>query len=227
MITRARKHAVAAVQSHRNRDSLLVNFGGIDLVPRGAHFFVQIVSAGHDSISPLGVGLAAKIPHTKTNDRGEYRFEDLPWWGKYTVYADDAKAGYSSESTGTVGNSQTPEVEVTPEHPKAEYNLSLPPKAGFIQIHLTNRRTGVVISAMTIRVVPMDKPDAQLFHDPGVFTMSCYSDRVILVAPGENLLLHVKSDGFKEWDESVGKGKPLNVPSGGLLTLDVQLDHSN
>ena len=47
---------------------------------------------------------------------------------------------------------------------------------------------------------------------------------MILVAPSENLLLHVKSDGFNEGNESVGKGKPLNVPSGGLLTLDVQLD---
>jgi hypothetical protein len=77
---------------------------------------------------------------------------------------------------------------------------------------------------MTIRVVPMGNPDARLFHDAGVFTESCSSDTVILVPPSENLLLHVKSSGFKEWDESVGKGKPLNVPSGGLLTLDVLLE---
>jgi hypothetical protein len=77
---------------------------------------------------------------------------------------------------------------------------------------------------MTIAVMPMEKPDARLFTDPRVFTMSCYSDHVILISPSENLLLHVKSDGFREWDESVGKGKPVNVPSGSLLTLNVQLD---
>jgi hypothetical protein len=80
---------------------------------------------------------------------------------------------------------------------------------------------------MSIKVVPMEKPDARIFEDAGVFTMSCYSDHVILVPPDENLLLHVKSDGFREWDESVGKGKPISVPRGTRLTLNVQLDPSN
>jgi hypothetical protein len=153
----------------------------------------------------------------------EYRFKNLPWWGKCTVYADDEKAGYSSYSTGLEGNNHPPQVEVTPEHPKAELNLS-PPKAGFIKSHLINRRTGRAIPSMTIAVLPAERPDAHLFTDPRVFTMSCYSDQMILVPPDENLLLHVKSDGFREWDESVEKGRPVNVPSGNLLTLNVQLD---
>ena len=203
---------------------------GQQTVPTGVLYGVVITSNGDRAkdvtltAMPIGVALATALPHTKTNAVGEYRFENLQWWGKYTVYADDEKAGYSSYSTGTVGNSQTPEVEVTPEHRKAEYNLTLPPKAGFVQIRLTNRKTGVAIPSMTVRIAPMDKPDAQLFQNQGVFTMSCYSDRVVLVAPNENLLLHVTSDGFKEWDESLGKGKPLNVPSGELLKLDLQLD---
>jgi hypothetical protein len=57
--------------------------------------------------------------------------------------------------------------------------------------------------------------------------MSCDSDRIVLVPPDRNLLLHVKSDGFREWDESIGTGKPVNVPSGNRVTLDVQLDPSN
>jgi hypothetical protein len=63
---------------------------------------------------PIGVPLATALPHTKTNQFGEYRFKNLPWCGKYTVYADDEKAGFSTYSTGTVGNSETPEVEITP-----------------------------------------------------------------------------------------------------------------
>jgi hypothetical protein len=198
--------------------------------PNGVIYGVVITSDGEPAkglgltAMPVGVALATALPHAKTNDRGEYRFENLPWWGKYTVYADEEKAGYSSSSTGAVAKGDPSEVEVTPERPKAEFNLSLPPKAGFIQIHLSNRRTGGVIPAMTIAVMPMEKPDARLFTDPRVFTMSCYSDHVILIPPSENLLLDVKSDGFREWDESVGKGKPVNVPSGSLLTLNVQLD---
>jgi len=170
---------------------------------------------------PLGVALAAVLPQAKTNDKGEYRFENLPWRGRYTVYANDEEAGYSDISTGPAGNSHPAEVEITPEHPKAEFNISLPPKAGFIEIHLTNRRNGAAISGLRVAVTPLEKPE------PPLFTMSCYSDHVILVPPDTNLLLHVKSDGFREWDESIGTGKPLNVPSGSRLTLDVQLDPSN
>jgi len=198
--------------------------------PNGAIYGTVITSEGEPAKSlnlaamPVGVPLDTALPHTKTNDRGEYRFENLPWWGKYNVFADDEEAGYSSYSTGPADKTQPAEVEVTPERCKVEFNLSLPPKAGFIRIHLTNRKTGKAIRAMIIAVGPMERPDARLFTDPLVFTMSCYSDRVILVPPDENLLLHVRSDGFREWDESVGKGKPINVPSGNLLTLKVQLD---
>ena len=54
--------------------------------------------------------------------------------------------------------------------------------------------------------------------------MSCYSDQMILIPPNKNLLLHVKSDGFRGWDESVEKGRPVNEPSGNVLTLNVPLD---
>jgi len=170
---------------------------------------------------PLGLPLAAVIPHTRTNEKGEYRFENLPWWGRYTVYADDEEAGYSNISTGPAGNGHPAEVEITSEQPKAELNFSLPPKAGFIEIHLTNRKNGAAISGMVVAVTPLEKPESP------IFTMSCYSDHVILVPPDTNLLLHVKSDGFREWDESVGAGKPLNIPSGSRLALDVRLDSSN
>ena len=54
---------------------------------------------------------------------------------------------------------------------------------------------------MTMAVTSMERPTP-------IFTMSCYSDYVILVVPDRNLLLHVKLDGFREWDESIGTRKP-------------------
>jgi hypothetical protein len=167
---------------------------------------------------PLSVGLGAKLPHTSTNDVGEYRFEDVPWWGRYAVYADDEDAGYSSFSTGPAGDSNPPEVEVTPEHPEGELKVVLPPKAGFIQVHLTNRKTGAGISAMRVALMPEDKPTSP------VFTMSCYSTQVLLIPPDRNFLLHVTSDGFREWNESTGKGKPVHLASGAHLKIDVQLE---
>ncbi len=165
---------------------------------------------------PLGVGLGAVLPHTRTNDVGEYRFEKIPWWGKYSVQAEDHDAGYSVFSTGE-GRNEPREVELTPEHPVAEMKVYLPPKAGFLHIHLTNTRTGAGISGMQVALAPMESPEQQ------VFSMSCDSNQVVLIPPDKNLLLHVTSDGYREWDESAGKGKPLHLASGARITLDIQL----
>ena len=166
--------------------------------------------------SPLA-GLAALLPHTRTNDAGEYRFENLPWWGKYIVYADDEEVGYSSFSTGPSGGVLSPVVELTPERPEAELQILLPAKAGFIQVRLTNQQTDAGISAMRVTLMLPENPASP------VFTMSSYANHVTLIPPDKDLLLHVTSDGFREWSESVGKGKLIHLASGARLKLDVRL----
>src|SRR5215469_8052269 len=166
---------------------------------------------------PLGIGLAAKLPRTSTNDVGEYRFEKIPWWGKYSVQVEDDDAGYSVFSTGE-GRNDPPEVELTPEHPEAEMRVYLPPKAGFLHIRLTNRRTGAGISGMQVALAPMESPEQQ------GFSMTCYSNHVVLIPPDKHLVLHVTSDGYRGGDGSAGRGKPLHLASGARLTLDIQLD---
>src|SRR5262249_10248271 len=94
----------------------------------------------------------------------------------------------------------------------------VPPKAGFIQIHLTNRRTGADISEMRVALMPEKNPVSP------IESMSCYSNHVILVPPDTSLLLHITSDGFREWNESIGNGKLIRLPSGTGLKLDVQLE---
>lgn len=167
---------------------------------------------------PLGVPLGAVLPHTRTNDAGEYRFENVPWWGRYTVYGDDENEGYSSFSTGPAGDTAPPEVELTPEHPEAELRVLLPPRAGFIQIHLTNQRTDAGISGMRVALMLPESPASPFF------TMSYASNHVILIPPDKDLLLHISSDGFREWNESIGKGKPVHLASGARLKIDVQLE---
>ena len=170
---------------------------------------------------PLDVGLAAVLPRTTTNERGEYRFVNIPWWGRYRVCAEDEEAGYSTFSTGCVGQSQPREVELTPERPEAELRVHLPPKAGFLRVNLSNRKTGAAIPAMRVVVTNSGNPPSL------IFSMSCYSTNVVLLPPDKDVLLHVTSDGFREWKESVGTGKPLRLASGTRLTLDVQLDPSD
>jgi TonB family protein len=163
-----------------------------------------------------GVALGATLPYARTNQAGEYRFENLDF-GRYTVDADDENAGYSVFSTGG-GAGHPPEVELAAEHPEAELRVYLPPKAGFLQIHLTNRKTRAGISAMRIALMLAENPVSQFF------STSCYSNHVILIPPEKHLLLHVTSDGFQEWEQSTGMGKPIYLPSGARLTLDVKLE---
>ena len=163
---------------------------------------------------PLGVALGVVLPATKTDQGGKFRFTGIPWWGRYTVFADDEEAGYSLAATGL---NATKEVTLSPEQPEAEFNLVLPPKAGFLKIHLTNQKTGEAINAVLVTVMSTDDPKQLSFRQ------SCVSSRTILIPPDKDLLLHVTSWGFREWAKSVGDGMPIRIDSGGQLSLDVEL----
>lgn len=192
--------------------------------PDGSIYGVAIASDGQPAqrvgltAMPLGVGLGARLPHTTTNDLGEYRFVDLPWWGRYTVYADDEEAGYSNYSTGNDGQTQPPEVEITLARLEATLRVNLPNKAAFLRVHLANGRTGAPVSAMRIIVMRDTNPPSL------AFSMSCFSTKTVLLTPDKNLFIHITSDGFREWKESVGKGKMLHLASASKLTLDVELE---
>jgi hypothetical protein len=60
--------------------------------------------------------------------------------------------------------------------------------------------------------------------DVPLFTFSGYSKVAVLLPPDKDLLIHISSDGFAEWKESIGKGKSLNLASGTTHRLDVQLE---
>jgi hypothetical protein len=195
--------------------------------PDGSIYGVAIASDGQLAkrvgltAMPLGVPLSTVLPNTTTNDRGEYRFVHLPWWGRYTVYAEDEEAGYSSFSTGGYGQTQPPEIEITSARREAELRVNLPPKAAFLRVHLTNGRTGALVSGMKITVMYDTNPPSLAFG------MSCFSTKAVLLAPDRNVLIHITSDGFREWKGSLGKGKVLHLASGSQLTLDVKLDPAN
>lgn len=81
-----------------------------------------------------------------------------------------------------------------------------------------NRSTGDDISTKQIALMPAENPESPLF------IMSSRSNRALLIPPDKPLLLHVTSDGFREWEESIGTGKPIYLPPGNRLTLDIQLE---
>jgi hypothetical protein len=160
---------------------------------------------------PLDGG--GQFPSTRSDDRGKYRFQNLPW-GRYAIFAEDHEAGYSDE---VLDDRTQPSVEISPDHPAAEFRLVLPSKAGRLQIHPRNRKTGAAIPWMGVTVALTEDPRRSVNH-------TCQSSEVILVPPDKNLIVHITADGFREWDESAGTGKLIFVPSGTGLTLTVQLD---
>jgi hypothetical protein len=168
--------------------------------------------------SPLGVPLATALPRTKTDQQGKFRFAKIPWWGRYTIYANDAEAGFGVFASRPRNATTIQEITLSPEHPEAEFNFQLPLPAGFLQFHLTNSRTGEEIKGIEVDVSSAQEPNRFLFG------IGCESDRPILIPPNEDVLLHVKSSGFKEWSESVGRGKPFRISSGAHVTLDVSLE---
>jgi hypothetical protein len=170
------------------------------------------------SAFPLGVALAARLPQTQTNEAGQYRFENLAF-GKYSVFADDEQAGYSIWRTRTNnGDGRPSEVELTAKIPEANFQYYLPPAAGFLSFHLTNQRSGETIPSMEIRVILDENPPTELY------SMGCYSNRVVLIPANKHLLVHVTAKGFQEWKESARNGKQFYLESAERLTVDVPLD---
>ena len=163
--------------------------------------------------SPLDAALGTILPRTQTNDAGEFRFENLGY-GRWTVLPEDEDAGYSSFATDRFIGA----VLLSEANPAGQLNLTLPPKAGFLRIHLKNRKTGADVPAMRVELRLAERPKSFLYRT------SCSSNHVVLIPPDKDILVHVTSDGSREWDQSTGAGKLIRLSPGAQATLDVQLD---
>jgi hypothetical protein len=60
-----------------------------------------------------------------------------------------------------------------------------------------------------------------------IFGTGCSSNQPILVPSNKDLLLHVTSWGFLEWEQTIGTGKAVRISPGSRMTLDVELQPSN
>jgi hypothetical protein len=56
-----------------------------------------------------------------------------------------------------------------------------------------------------------------------IFSEGCGSGDAILIPPDKDLLIHVTSPGFREWDESAGAGKAVRLRPGERLDLNARL----
>ena len=172
-----------------------------------------------------GISLSYVLPRRKTNDRGEFRFEHLcP--GRFAVLVENDAAGYPFVSAGwyhILYGRLIPEVRITKSKFDAELVVTLPPKPAQMHVNLVNRKTKEKIAESEIELIVDGTESVKTYCDTAE-SMTCDSPPYFLVPPDRDVLLHVTSNGFHEWKESVGKGKLIHVGSGELLTLDIELD---
>ena len=81
--------------------------------PKGVIYGIAIGQDGQPAkrigltAEPLGVPLGAVLPHTRTNDAGEYRFENIPWW-------EDIRFTARMKTRDTAPLARVPQAIVTP-----------------------------------------------------------------------------------------------------------------
>lgn len=174
---------------------------------------------------PIGVDLAIVLPQMKTDQQGEYRFEHVcP--GRYSVLVEDEKAGYPLSSpylNWFLYGTRVPEVKITDVRSDAHLTVNVPPKPAQLQVRLTNSRTKAKIARVDVELKANRKRTMKTYCDESQY-MSCDSEFFFLVPPGEDVFLHVTSNGFQEWKESAGRGKLIHVRPGEVLTINVELD---
>jgi hypothetical protein len=156
--------------------------------------------------------------HVKTDKAGNYRFEHLEI-GKYALFVYDKKAGYAVLPSGP-GLNQTSccvaKVELTADHPESEAIVYLPPKPGFLDLHVTNKENGMPVSPVQIELSWADDPRTALYK--GSFANK---PDVFMIPPDKDLLVYVSSPGFRAWPDNAGKR--IHLSSGAQLNLDVPL----
>ncbi len=156
--------------------------------------------------------------HVKTDKAGKYRFEHLGI-GKYELFVYDEKAGYAVLPSGPGANGEpccVAKVELTADRPESEARVYLPPKPGFLDIHVTNKENGMSVSSIQIELSWAEDPRIALYK--GSFANKL---DVFMVPPDRDLLLYVSSPGFRDWPDNAGK--TIHLSSGAKLNLDVQL----
>jgi len=171
---------------------------------------------------PLGVGLGAMLPRIETDGAGHYRFENVcP--GRYTVVADDEKVAYKGSSpdlNAFLYGTPVAEIRLAAKRNYGNLPVYLPPKPGFIHLHVINQKTREEVLQFVVQLrVPGQKesPEMSFLFDPQV-----HNHRVE-IPPDKDVIFHLTADGFHEWSESAGRGKLLRVASGIDTSLEVEL----
>ncbi len=192
---------------------------GFVLGPNG-----ERVSSLDVTLYPLGVDLAVLLPHMKTDQRGEYRFEHL-CSGRYSVFVTDTDAGYPYSSpylNQFLYGGRIPEVKITDKHSDALLPVKLPPKLpARLRIRTANSKTKARLVEFEVRLkISRNRRVSYSCNE----SSPCDSEPFLLLPPDQDVLMRVTAKGFHEWKDVGRRGKIIHARAGELLTIDVELD---
>jgi hypothetical protein len=109
-------------------------------------------------------------------------------------------------------------VRLTAKHPNANLRVEVPPKPGLLDVRAINSAPKAEISDVTVSMKLPGRPKKQSSELGGE------TDGDFPVPPDRDVIVHVKSDGFREASETRGRGKVVHISSGARMTLEVHLD---
>jgi len=164
------------------------------------------------------------LPETKTDQKGEYRFERV-CGGKWGVFVRDKDVGYPQSGRQLyrfLYGRWSPHVKITNVNLDVKFDVNVPPKPGILIVRAIDSKTKSKITNLEVELKVNRERDAT-FPCKGLGMSSCESDPA-LVPPNKDVKLHVKSEGFYEWKASAGRGKVIHLLPGEVMTLDVELD---
>ena len=164
------------------------------------------------------------LPRTKTDEQGEYRFSDVTC-GNWGVFVEDKDAGYPH--AGRILNwalygRRSKQVRITKKNLEALLNVTAPPRPAQLRVRAIDSKTKAEIACVEVQLKVTRKREIKILCPDS--EMASREDYYFLVPPDQNVKLHITSKAFHEWKESAGRGKAIRVPTGEILTINVELE---
>ena len=164
------------------------------------------------------------LPQTKSNDRGDFRFEEV-CNGVWGVFVQDEKADcpfcdryWNKFLYGSI----PPDVKITDTNLDVQVDVHAPPRPGTLTVRLLNSETKATIPLAELELRVNRKRWIKPSCD-GSTALTCVGG-TFAVPPDIAVKLRIRAKGFHEWKDANGRGRILRIPSGGAQTIVAELD---
>ena len=161
-----------------------------------------------------GRGHSGLMPNYVTDAHGDYCVRDLLFGDQFMLTANDPAKGYPAMWVMFYAeHSPVSGVALTPSAPNAVVNWSIPYKAGFLYVRVTDAQTGKPVKDVSEELAVSGEEQNRWIRG-GLGSP-------VLLPPDKTVLLTVKAAGYQNWPAQ--GAKPLLVTPGAVVKLEVEL----